>query len=923
MSRAVVYLLDGMALAYRAHFAFINANLRNSEGIPTGPIMGFANTVERLMKEHNPSHLAVAWDTHAPTFRHEMDAEYKANRPPQPEELRIGIPLIKEMMAAWGVHNLELDGYEADDILGTLASKAEAADADVYLVTPDKDYMQLVRDHVWMIKPDNANGGFITIDRQGVYDYFGVEPEKVIDVLALIGDTSDNIPGVPGIGKKGAPALINEYGSLEALLEKAENVKAKRAREGLLANAEQAKRAQEMVTIHLDVPGIPSWKELSYNGVTDQEALARFFERMNFRTLSAKYGSGTGSQSTTPAKGAPNAEKSSEPSSEAGTQSNLFDKTPRTYTLVDTLDELDSLVGKLGSARELCYDTETSSADPMQAMLVGISLSATPGEAFYIPVNVSEGLSWEEVRTRLQPLFEDPDRLWIAQNAKFDDTVLRRAGIERKGQIFDTMVAAYVLNSSQKLSMDALAETYLGVSTISIESLIGTGKSQKSMADLAPSEITEYACEDADITLQLYHHLAKEIEAEGLTKVVEELDFPLIYVLGIMEGHGVQVDMEMLSTFSKELEADLNRLEKEIYTLAGREFSIQSPKQLGEVLFTDLGLPVGKKTKTGKVSTSEEVLVGLASVHDLPAKVLEYRATAKLKSTYVDALPELQHPETGRIHTSYNQVVAATGRLSSSNPNLQNIPIRTERGREIRKAFIAAPGFKLLAADYSQVELRVIASIAQDQAMIEAFQNGEDIHARTAREIFDLGPEDEVTADQRRKAKEVNFGIPYGVSAYGLASRLGISNGEGKEMIDTYFERFPGIKAYMEETIAKAKEHRFVTTLSGRKRWIPEIDSSNFARRGFAERTAINMPIQGTAADIIKLAMIQIQAMAEREQWTSRMLLQVHDELVFEIHESELSTVPPKIQEAMESAMELSVPLAVEMGIADTWLEAH
>lgn len=931
MSRAVVYLLDGMALAYRAHFAFINANLRNSEGIPTGPIMGFANTVERLMKEHNPSHLAVAWDTHAPTFRHEMDAEYKANRPPQPEELRVGIPLIKEMMAAWGVHNLELDGYEADDILGTLASKAEAADADVYLVTPDKDYMQLVRDHIWMIKPDNANGGFVTIDRQGVHDYFGVEPEKVIDVLALIGDTSDNIPGVPGIGKKGAPALINEYGSLDALLEQAEHVKAKRAREGLLANAEQAKLAQEMVTIHLDVPGIPSWKELSYKGVADQDNLARFFERMNFRTLSAKYGAGNGagngaengSPSTTTAKAAPVANKTTSIPPEAGTQSNLFDATPRTYTLIDSLEGLDKLVGKLDSASELCYDTETSSADPLLATLVGISMSATPGEAYYIPVNVPEGLQWEEVRIRIQPLFEDPDRLWIAQNAKFDDTVLRRAGIERKGRIFDTMVAAYVLNSSQKLSMDALAQTYLGVSTISIESLIGSGKSQKSMADLAPSEITDYACEDADITLQLFHHLSKELEAEGLTKVVEELDFPLIHVLGVMEGHGVQVDMGMLSTFSKELETDLNRLEKEIYALAGREFSIQSPKQLGEVLFTDLGLPTGKKTKTGKVSTSEEVLVGLASVHDLPAKVLEYRATAKLKSTYVDALPELQHPETGRIHTSYNQVVAATGRLSSSNPNLQNIPIRTERGREIRKAFIAAPGFQLLAADYSQVELRVIASIAQDEAMIEAFQKGEDIHARTARELFDLGPEDEVTADQRRKAKEVNFGIPYGVSAYGLASRLGISNGEGKEMIDTYFERFPGIKTYMEETIAKAKEHRFVTTLSGRKRWIPEIDSSNFARRGFAERTAINMPIQGTAADIIKRAMIKIQAMAEREQWTSRMLLQVHDELVFEIHESELATVPPKIQEAMESAMELSVPLAVEMGIADTWLEAH
>ncbi|MDR9447098.1 MAG: DNA polymerase I [Balneolaceae bacterium] len=913
MSRAVVYLLDGMALAYRAHFAFINANLRNSEGIPTGPIMGFANTVERLMNDHSPSHLAVAWDTHAPTFRHEMDAEYKANRPPQPEELRVGIPLIKEMMAAWGVHNLELDGYEADDILGTLASKAEAADADVYLVTPDKDYMQLVRDHIWMIKPDNANGGFVTIDRQGVHDYFGVEPEKVIDVLALIGDTSDNIPGVPGIGKKGAPALINEYGSLDALLEQAEHVKAKRAREGLLANAEQAKLAQEMVTIHLDVPGIPSWKELSYNGVTDQDALAQFFERMNFRTLSAKYGADT----------EPGGEAGGQAGTQTSAQSNLFDTASRSYTLIDSLERLDELVGELSSAKELCYDTETSSADPMQAMLVGISLSAKPGEAFYIPVNVAEGLSWEDVRGRVHPLFEDPDRLWIAQNAKFDDTILRRAGIQRKGRIFDTMIAAYVLDSSQKLSMDALAQTYLGVSTISIETLIGTGKSQKSMADLSPSEITDYACEDADITFQLYMELSKALQSEGLTSVVDELDFPLIEVLGRMEEHGVQVDMEMLSTFAKELESDLSRLENEIYTLAGREFSIQSPKQLGEVLFTDLGLPVGKKTKTGKVSTSEEVLVGLASVHDLPAKVLEYRATAKLKSTYVDALPELQHPETGRIHTSYNQVVAATGRLSSSSPNLQNIPIRTERGREIRKAFTAAPGYQLLAADYSQVELRVIASIAQDQAMIDAFQKGEDIHARTAREIFDLGPDDEVTGDQRRKAKEVNFGIPYGVSAYGLASRLGISNGEGKEMIDTYFERFPGIKAYMEETIAKAKEHRFVTTLSGRKRWIPDIDAKNFARRGFAERTAINMPIQGTAADIIKHAMIQIQAMAEREQWTSRMLLQVHDELVFEIHESEMATVPPKIQEAMESAMELSVPLAVEMGIADTWLEAH
>ncbi len=923
MSKSLLFLLDGMALAYRSHFAFINSNLRNSEGIPTGPIMGFANTLEKMLDEKKPTHIAVAWDTDVPTFRHEMDEEYKANRPPQPEELKVGIPLIKEMLEYYGIKNIEKDGYEADDVIGTIASGANADDVDVFLVTPDKDFMQLVHDHIKMYKPDNQNGGFDVIDREGVKDYFGVYPEKVVEVLAILGDSSDNIPGVYGIGKKGAPKLIDKYGSLEAAIEDAPNMSSKRHREGLQEHAEQALHAKEMVTIITDVPDIVDWEELEWEGAQEQE-LGEFFKRMEFRSLTKKY---LGEKPTQTDQADDNGQGdlfgSSTPVRTEESEWESYDEEIVSYEYVNQLSHLENLVEKLQGTSRLSFDTETDGVDMMKSKLVGISLSTMAGSAYYIPLNVDGGLPENDALEVLQPLFTDTNCLKIAHNFKFDYIMLRRAGLQIEGPAFDTMLAGYLLDASQKLKMDALARKYLNYEPIEIETLIGSGRKQKSMDQIPPQEITTYACEDADITLRLYEVLHELLEKDELLDIAEELEFPLMEVLGDMEMQGVLVDEDLLGEFSKTLTEDLIALEEEIYSKAGTEFNINSPKQLGEVLFEKMGLPAGKKTKTGQYSTAESVLKKLAGEYEMPDLILEYRALSKLKSTYVDALPKLINEDTGRIHTDFNQSVAATGRLSSSNPNLQNIPIRTKRGREIRKAFVAEEGYKLLSADYSQVELRVIASIAEDENMMEAFQNDEDIHARTAKEVFDLDSLDDVTGNQRRKAKEVNFGIPYGVSAYGLASRLGISNEEGKEMIDQYFERFPGILDYINETKQYAKENGYVKTLMGRRRYIPEINSSNWNVRSFAERTAINMPIQGTAADIIKKAMIDIQEYIEAENLGTRMLLQVHDELIFEVPEEEQDTVPEKLKQLMESAYPLGVPLKVEMGLADNWLEAH
>lgn len=917
MSKKLLYLLDGMALAYRAHFAFINSRLKNSEGIPTGPVLGFANTLQKMLDEKEPTHIAVAWDTHAPTFRHEKDEEYKANRPPQPEELKIGIPLIKEMVKAWGIQNLEQDGYEADDIIGTIANGANADDVDVMMVTPDKDFMQLVHDHIHMMKPDNNNGGFDIIDREGVMEYFGVYPEQVIDVLAMIGDTADNIPGVPGIGKKGAPKLIKKYGSLEAAIEDAPNIKGKRAREGLTEYGEQALHAKDMVTIKTDVPDTVEWEALEWTGA-DEKELGLFFKRMEFRTLTKKY---LGEEGPVANKEGNQVDLFGSFKEEAPKQE--LDEEKVNYALLDTLDKVKGMVEEYKDEDHFCFDTETDSADPVTASLVGISLTATPGTAYYIPVNVEGGLDENEAIEAIRPLFEDDHILKIAHNYKFDFMILKRAGLLVKGNAFDTMIAAYLIDANQRLKMDELSKSLLNYKPVPIEELIGKGKKQKSMADLKVEDVYLYACEDADITLRLYEILNERLKNDELLEIAYKVDFPLMEVLADMELKGIKLDTDMLNTFSEDLEKDLKELEEQIYEKAGEEFNINSPQQLGTILFDRMGLPAGKKTKTGQYSTAESVLTKLAPKYEMPSLILDYRQLTKLKSTYVDALPDLVVEETGRIHTDFNQSVAATGRLSSSNPNLQNIPIRTKRGREIRKAFVAEEGFKLMSADYSQVELRVIAHISEDKAMIEAFRNDEDIHARTAKEVFDLGSLDDVTPDQRRKAKEVNFGIPYGVSAYGLASRLGIDNDEGKEMIDQYFERFPNILNYINDTKEYAREHGYVKTMLGRRRYIPDIKSSNWNVRGFAERTAINMPIQGTAADIIKLAMIEIHHWLIDNEKKSRMLLQVHDELIFEIHESEMDEVPDKIIEMMEQAVDLDVPLKVEAGIAENWLEAH
>jgi DNA polymerase I len=953
MADKKVLLIDGMALAYRSHFAFIRANLVNNEGISTGSIMGFANTVDKLIEEYEPSHLAVAWDTHAPTFRHDWDERYKAQRPPQPEELRVGIPLIKEMLGFWNIPNIEKDGYEADDIIGTLAYSIEAGEAEVFLVTPDKDFMQLVNDYVCMLKPNNKNGGFDRIDEEGVKEYFGVYPSQVVDVLALLGDASDNIPGVPGIGKKGAPKLIEQFESLDNLLDQASTISAKRQRESLIECADEARHARKMVTIKTDVPGVQSWTDL-VRAEPDWVNLAVFFSRMGFRSLTRKYeelasgdttpvGSASSSDQQSYGSDAPKMSvnegetnpKSLNSQSEASQADNEHSPTETSldlfaankkaasykaneveYRLLDNEVDLLAYLESVDLSRPLVVDTETDSADPLSANLVGIAMTQESHKAVYIPFNPEWNIALEQI-------LGSTELLVIAHNYKFDYAVLQRHGIELSGKIFDTMIAAYLIDSDQRLKMDELSLRYLQYEPIPITELIGKGKGQLTMADVPMEALVPYACEDADITFRLYTIFSEKLERDGLHEVAFNLDFPLSRVLARMEATGIALDTNLLKEFSAALSEDMLRLKSAIFDQCGEEFNLNSPAQLGIILFDKLGLPAGKKTKTGKYSTNEAVLSKLAHVHKVPEQVLEYRSLAKLQSTYADALPSLLSPFSHRLHTDYNQCVAATGRLASSNPNLQNIPIRTSRSREIRKAFIPKEGYKIFSADYSQVELRIIAHISEDPDMIQAFKSGEDIHARTAKEIFSLDSLDQVTSDHRRKAKEVNFGIPYGLSAYGLAQNLGISNGEAKEMIDAYFGRFPKISSYIESAKEFVKQHGYVKTLMGRRRYLPDIESSNWNARAFAERAAINMPIQGTAADIIKVAMLSIDQWIRDENVQSRMLLQVHDELIFELHEEEKDWVPTTIVEKMEQAIELLVPLKVEWGIGDHWLAAH
>ncbi len=982
-----LFLIDGTALAYRSYFAMINSNLRNAEGIPTGAIYGFANALVSLLEKEQPSHLAVAWDTHVPTFRHEMDVNYKANRPPQPEDLQISIPLIKQMVDLFGFTNLEKDGYEADDVIGTLATQARKENVTVFMVTPDKDFMQLVGDNVFMYKPLNRGDGFEMIDRDGVVKYFGVGPESVIDVLALIGDTSDNIPGVPGIGKKGAAQIIQEFGSLEKAVEAAPSMKSKRAREGLLKHSEQAYKSREMIAINTEVPDSLHWSRLRWRGM-NYERLIEYFKHMQFRSLirriaasevggagmiqykSAEVGQaslfdpdpqfgktvtgrvpGVGSEGTGIRQAGPEGTGASQAglhdtgAGEAGTKGvdsgatesretviresgtwgmeseyERFQPERVAYRVVTNRSEIEDCIHRLMASQAWSFDTETTSTDPEDAELLGISFSCKKGEAWYVTVQEFER---KELADLLNPLFQHDSWLKVAHHFKFDYRILKKFGIHINGPVFDTMLAAYLLDAGQKMDMNSLARGYLNYDPVPIETLIGEKGKQQSMKDVPVEKIAPYACEDADITLRLYEVLNNEIRENNLHTLATEIEFPLARVLGDMESAGIRLDLDLLSSFSDELDRDIDETRSRIFKMTGEEFNINSTQQLGVILFEKMQLPSRKKTATGKYSTSEEVLSQLAPQYEIAATILEYRRLSKLKSTYVDALPKLVHKQTGRIHTTFNQHITATGRLSSSNPNLQNIPVRTERGRGIRKAFVAGEGFRILSADYSQIELRIIASMSDDEAMIGAFRNDEDIHSRTAAEIFGIASIDLVDGDQRRKAKEVNFGIPYGVSAFGLAQRLGVSNKEGKSIIDAYFARFPAIRQFINETIEYARDRGYVETLSGRRRYIPDIHSRNPAIRGFAERTAVNMPIQGTAADLIKIAMIKMdRELADRNSQT-RLLLQVHDELVFEIPEEELDEIPELIRSVMEHAMELKVPLKVDTGISDNWLDAH
>ncbi|PLX85316.1 MAG: DNA polymerase I [Desulfuromonas sp.] len=884
-----LYLIDGSSYIYRAYYAI--RHLSNSKGFATNAVYGFTNMLLKVVREHAPDHLAVIFDAKGPTFRKEIYPEYKANRSAMPEDLVPQIPIIKKTVEAFNMPALELDGYEADDIIATLARRFEKEGMDVTVVTGDKDLMQIVSDKVRLLDTmkDVVSGPAEVAER------FGGSPDKVVEVQALAGDSSDNVPGVPGIGEKTAVVLIKEYGDLETLLARVDEIKQPKRRENLIEFAEQARLSHRLVTLLDDVP-----IEADYDAFALSEpnrgALTAIFKEMEFHRLIQEF-------------------SVEERSSGEG------------YRGVLTEEDFAALIEKLETAGRIAFDTETTSLDATRADLVGISFAVKAGEAWYIPLahrylGAPAQLDRTAVLERLRPILEDPKRPKVAQNAKYDLLVLRRAGIEVAGLAADTMVASYLANpAATSHGMDALASDLLGYKTISYSEVAGSGKNQVCFDEVEIERAVPYAAEDADITLRLAGVLLPKLAETDQEKLFAEVEMPLVKVLTDMETAGVRIDADFLHGLTREMEIKLDALETEIHRLAGGPFNVASPKQLGEVLFERLELPKGKKTKTGW-STNVEVLSKLAEEQPIAAKILDFRSLAKLKGTYTEALPKLVHPETGRIHTSFNQAVTATGRLSSSNPNLQNIPIRTEEGGRIREAFIPAEGNVLLAADYSQVELRILAHMAAEPALKEAFLAGEDIHARTASEIFGVFPET-VTSEMRRQAKTINFGVLYGMGAFSLAKDLGISNKEAKIFIDSYFARYPGILDFMESKRQEAREKLYVTTMLGRRCAVPEIHSRNGAIRGYAERNAINYPIQGSAADIIKVAMVHIHERLEREGLGAKMVIQVHDELVFDVPKKELERVEKLVRKEMEGAVPLDVPLVVDMGVGANWREAH
>ena len=926
-----------MALIYRAHFAFSKNPRVNSKGMNTGAVLGFTNSMLEIINKQKPTHLGVAFDLSGPTFRHEMYEPYKANRQEQPEDITVAIPYVKQLVRAFNVPVLELQGYEADDIIGTFAKKAAREDFEVYMMTPDKDYGQLVEEKVFLYKPAFMGNGVDIMGIPEVLAKWNIERiDQVVDMLGLQGDSVDNIPGIPGVGPKTAAKLLAQYGSVEGIIENSDKLKGKQ-KERVQENAEQAIMSKQLARIDIEVPLEFVSSDLKYDG-PDEEKVRTLFDELEFKTLAKRVFGATSepkastkkSTKATASSGqmslfgggneAPAAEKAPTPPAEKRTIAN----TAHNYWLVETKVQRTELIEFLKIQQEFCFDTETDSLDALEANLVGIAFSYTSGDAYYIPVT-QDFEEAKQVLLEFKEVLESSEIIKIGQNLKYDVLALKKYGISVRGPLFDTMLAHYLIEPDSRHGMDRLAEQYLNYQPVSIETLIGKkGKKQGNMRDVPVTDVVEYAGEDADITLQLKHKLAPELEAKGALKLFKEVEVPLVTTLAQMEAHGVRVDTEFLNNYSKELTEELAVLEKEIYEQAGEEFTINSPKQLGVILFEKLTLSEKpKKTKTGQYATGEEILVSLADKHPIINNILDYRQLQKLKSTYVDALPALISPADGLIHTSYNQAVAATGRLSSTNPNLQNIPIRTDKGREIRKAFIPrGEEFTLLAADYSQIELRIMAAFSKDESMIQAFKDKQDIHKATASKIFGVTLE-EVDSDMRRKAKTANFGIIYGISAFGLSQRLNIPRKEAGEIIDSYFAQFPSIKSYMDETINFARENEYVETILGRRRYLRDINSRNYTIRGFAERNAINAPIQGSAADMIKIAMIRIQKWMEAENLKSKMIMQVHDELVFDAYQSEIELLKTKIPELMTTAVELAVPLEVEVGLGTNWLEAH
>ena len=923
MEHKKLFLLDAYALIFRAYYAFIRAQIVNSKGLNTSAIYGFTATLEEILRAESPSHIAVVFDPPGPTFRHTKFPAYKANRDATPEEIKKSVPWIKKIIEAFNIPVIEVQGYEADDVIGTMAWKARDKGFEVYMMTPDKDFAQLVKDKVFMYKPRRSGKESEIIGTQEVKETFQVQdPRQVIDVLALWGDSSDNIPGAPGIGEKTAKKLISSYQTIENLFEHTDDLKG-RVQESILQNKEQIELSKDLATIRLDVPVEFDENKLLFEGAKKDE-LVNLFQELEFKTLATRVLSAITNKKEP--SGMEQGSLFQDQGSETGTISNLttLKDIEHTYHCADSPALIEDLINELIKQPVFCFDTETTSINAIDAELVGMAFSWNKNQGWYVPVPGNRENALEVVE-KFRNVLENENSLIIGQNLKYDMQVMRNYGIKFKGHVFDTMIAHYLLQPEQKHNLDYLAEVYLDYRTIHTEELIGKkGSQQGNMRDVPIERLVDYACEDTDVTWQLYHILKDELKQNGFNSLAEKIEFPLISVLCAMEENGVMLDKEALRQFAIELEAALLELRDSIYELSGEEFNISSPKQLGEILFDKLKISSdAKKTKTKQYSTGEEVLVRLTDKHPVVGKVLEFRSLKKLLSTYVEALPKMINPRTGFIHTSYNQAVAATGRLSSNNPNLQNIPIREEKGREIRKSFIPRRDENvLLSADYSQIELRLMAHMSQDPLMIDAFQKGEDIHTATASKIFEVPPE-KVTKEQRGKAKTANFGIIYGISAFGLAQRMNIPRANAKQLIDSYFNTYARVRRYMDEMIQSGREKGYVETMLGRRRYLRDILSRNAVVRGFAERNAINAPIQGSAADIIKIAMIRIQEILYKNNYRTKMILQVHDELVFDVYKKELEEVKQMIIREMENAYSLSVPLLVDFGTGNNWLEAH